>query len=517
MKYISNVLCLFACVLAVAAGGLQAALADSKTYTFVTSFDIKDWDPAIIYSNEVQTLLNVYETLVLYDAETGDIHPRLATSWGVSDDGLTWEFKLREGVLFHDGTPMTAGTVKQAFDRTIAMGQGGSYNWINVTGIVAVDDHTLVIETSAPTSIDLIASAQYGAFVYSPKAAEMGTDWFMEGNAAGTGPYQVTQWVRGQQVVLERFPNYWGGWDGDEFDRAILRIVEEISTQIQMLRAGEADLIMSTAPTDMLDSLSQEEGISVGVYDSWTNLPMQINNAKYPTDNLKFRQALRHLVDHEAIASQIFGGYASISLAPVPQSMWGAVNFEPPGYDPGKARQLLEESGIPEADWKVSYSVYTGRQEIRQIAELFQALAAQAGVTVEIQTGEWGVLWDKQRTMSTAANIFALSFWPDYATPASWLLLGYRTEDPVVFNFSYFNNPTFDALLDEGLALEASDRERATELYLEAQKIIYDEVAVIPLVDQERTVLYRSEIDGVTFSPAYETIFIRDLRRLGSV
>ena len=86
-----------------------------------------------------------------------------------------------------------------------------------------------------------------------------------------------------------------------------------------------------------------------------------------------------------------------------------------------------------------------------------------------------------------------------------------------MFNFSYFNNPTFDALLDEGLALEASDRERATELYLEAQKIIYDEVAVIPLVDQERTVLYRSEIDGVTFSPAYETIFIRDLRRLGSV
>ena len=480
----------------------------------VTSFDIKDWDPAIIYSNEVQILLNVYETLVRYDAEASEILPQLATSWSVSDDGLTWEFKIREGVVFHDGTPLTADAVKRAFDRTIEMGLGGAYNWATVTGIVAADDHTLVIETSAPTSIDLIASAQYGAFVYSPKAGEMGTDWFMEGNAAGTGPYQVTQWVRGQQVVLEKFPDYWGGWNGDEFDRVIARIVEEVSTQVQMLRSGEADLIMSTAPTDMLDTLGQEEGISVGVYDSWTNLPMAINTGKYPTDNLKFRQALRHLVDHEAIANQIFGGYASVSHAPVPQSMWGAANFEVPGYDPGKARQLLEESGIPEADWKVSYYVYTGREEIRQVAEFFQALAAQAGITVEIQTGEWGVLWDKQKTQSTAASIFTLSFWPDYATPGSWLLLEYRSEDPVVFNFSYFKNPAFDALLDEGLALEASDRKRATELYMEAQQILHDEVASIPLVDQKRTVVYRSEIEGVNFSPAYETVFVHDLRRM---
>lgn len=513
MKYVSKVLGSFACVLAIAAGGLQTASADSKTLTVISSFDIKDWDPAIIYSTEVEVILNVYETLVFYDAETGDILPRLATSWSVSDDGLTWEFTLREGVMFHDGTPLTADAVKQAFDRTIAMGQGGAYNWINVTEIAAVDEHTLVIETSAPTSLDLIASAQYGAFVYSPNSVEMGTDWFMEGNAAGTGPYQVTQWVRGQQVVLEKFPDYWGGWDGDEFDRAIIRVIEEISTQTQMLRSGEADIILSSAPKDMLDALSQDEGISVGVYDSWTNLPMKINTGKYPTDNLKFRQALRHLVDREAIANQIFSGYASVSHAPVPQSMWGAGYFEMPDYDPEGARQLLEESGIPEADWKVSYYVYTGDQAIRQTAELFQALAAQAGVTVEIQTGEWGVLWDKQRIQSTAGNIFALSFWPDYATPSSWLLLGFRSEEDVVFNFSHFKNSAFDAALDEGMVLEASDRERAIEFYLEAQRIVVDEVASIFLVDQKRPIVYRSEIEGVSYSPAYETVFFYNLRR----
>ena len=128
--------------------------------------------------------------------------------------------------------------------------------------------------------------------------------------------------------------------------------------------------------------------------------------------------------------------------------------------------------------------------------------------------GEWGVLWDKQKNQSSAANLFALLFWPDYGTPSSWLLLEYRTEDPVVFNFSYYANPAFDAALDEGMRLEAIDREAAIVKYIEAQKMLIDDVAAIYLTDLQRTLLYRSDIQGVNFSPAYETVFIYDLRRM---
>ena len=514
MKTLPKMSAVIAAALTLVLAGLAPVQADTRTFTFVDSFDIKDWDPAIIYSNEVRVMLNVYETLVRYDADTGDVLPLLATEWSVSDDGLDWEFKLRQGVTFHDGSPFNAAAAKAALDRTIEMGKGGAYNWYAVTETVAVDDHTLLIRTSEPSPIDLIASAQYGSFIYSVQAGEAGTDWFMQGNASGTGPYHVRQWVKGQQVVLEKFPDYWGGWPEEAFDRVILRIVEEVSTQVQMVRSGEADLILTTAPSDMLKKLAAEDGITVGVFDSWTNLPLAVNTQKYPTDNKKFRQALTYLLDYEAIANEIYGGYATVAMAPVPQSMWGAAQFEPPGLDPERARQLLEESGIPPEDWKVTYYVYTGREELRQIAELFQALAGQAGIQVDIQVGEWGVLWDKQKHQSTAANLFALNFWPDYGTPSSWLLLEYRTEDPVVFNFSYYSNPAFDAALDEGLALEAIDRAKATEKYLEAQRLVHDDVASIMLVDMQRTIVYRSDLEGVEFSPAYETVFVHDLKRM---
>ena len=498
----------------VVGSGLAPAQAQTKTITILDSFDIKDWDPAIIYSSEVRIMLNVYETLVKYDSATGTVVPHLATEWGVSDDGLTWEFKLRQGVTFHDGTAFNAAAAKASLDRIIEIGMGGAYNWGTVEEIVAADEYTLIIKTNSPTAIDLIATAQYGSLINSPKSGELGTDWFSQGNAAGTGPYKVRQWVRGQQIVLEKYDDYWGGWTGDEFDRAIFRIVEEVSTQVQMLRSGEADIVLSTAPSDMLKKLDAEAGISVGVFDAWMNLPMAVNTMKYPTDNLKFRQALAHIIDYEAVTNEIFGGYAQLSHAPVPQSIWGAGMFDMPKFDLARASQLLEESGVPREDWKVTYYAYTGREEIRQVAELFQALAGQVGVQVDIQMGEWGVLWDKQKNQSSAANLFALLFWPDYGTPSSWLLLEYRTEDPVVFNFSYYANPAFDAALDEGMRLEAIDREAAIVKYIEAQKMLIDDVAAIYLTDLQRTLLYRSDIQGVNFSPAYETVFIYDLRRM---
>ena len=113
----------------VVGSGLAPAQAQTKTITILDSFDIKDWDPAIIYSSEVRIMLNVYETLVKYDSATGTVVPHLATEWGVSDDGLTWEFKLRQGVTFHDGTAFNAAAAKASLDRIIEIGMGGAYNW----------------------------------------------------------------------------------------------------------------------------------------------------------------------------------------------------------------------------------------------------------------------------------------------------------------------------------------------------------------------------------------------------
>jgi len=483
------------------------------TITLADSWDIKDWDPAVFYGSENRKLRNVYETLTVYNKQTGDAAPKLATSWRASRDGLTWSFKLRKGVKFHDGTLFNAAVAKANLDRTIAMGKGPAYIWESVDSISAPAAYTLVIRTKYPVPIDMVATSQYGAYMMSLGAIKKDTDWLMAGNAVGTGPYKLTQWKKSQQLVMEKFDDYWGGWSGDEFDRVIYRMAVEISTQVQMLRGGEADLVLATAPPDMLQKLKKDPNLQVSVYDSWINIPLSINSQLYPTNNKKFRQALTYIMDYAAIARDIYGGYGQVPKSCVPQTMWGAGQFDVAKQDLAKAARLLKESGIPKNDWKVTYSAYTGRQEIMQIAEMYQALASQVGVKVELKTGEFGVLWDKQKKLESSANMFALLFWADWPTPAGWLAPIWRSEDSVVFNFSYFNNPDYDRILDAGVKLQGTDREAAIEKFHAAQKIIHDDAVAMCLVDMKKTILHRSEIKGVDYNPAYEFVDVYKLRR----
>ncbi|MGD1969806.1 MAG: ABC transporter substrate-binding protein, partial [Desulfobacterales bacterium] len=226
--------------------------------------DIKDWDPSVAFSLEVVMLVSVYEPLVWYNppGSKEQLRPALATSWETSEDGLTWTFHLRKGVKFHDGEPFNADAVKYSIDRTMKMKKGAYYIWSPVKEINAVDENTVQFLLKEPAPIDLIASSQYGAYIFSPKAAEKGTDWFMQGNAAGTGPYTVESWEKSQQVVLKKFDDYWGGWDGNHFDRVVLKIVLEKSTQVQMIKSGEADFA-SLAPVDSLPGLRKTEGVEV--------------------------------------------------------------------------------------------------------------------------------------------------------------------------------------------------------------------------------------------------------------
>ena len=482
------------------------------TVTLLDSWDITEWDPSVYYGPEPRVILNIYETLAFYNPVTGVADPKLATSWSVSDDGLIWTFQLREGVKFHDGSEWNAAAAKANIDRVRELGKGAAYIWASVTATDAPASHTLMIATEYPTPIDLVATSQYAAAMASPAALERGTEWFEKGNAVGTGPYRLVQWEKSQQIVLEKFDDYWGGWTGEEFDRILYRTVAEISTQVQMLRGGEGDVMVSTAPGDLLHELRKDPELEVGVFDSWINVPLMINVGLAPTDNKKFRQGLTHIMDYEAVAKDIYGGFAEVPKSCVPQSMWGAGEHDVAQFDLAKAKMLLEESGVPKP-WKVSYHVYTGRQEILQIAEFYQALAAQVGVEVDLQIGDWGVVYNKQQSQETAAHFFALPWWAEWPSPVGWLdsLLG--SEDPVVYNLGHYKNPEYDSLIDEGIKLQGSDQVMAAEKFIEAQRIAYDDAAMMCLVDLKKTLLFRADLDGVSFNPAYEWVNVYEMRR----
>lgn len=508
----------FACVAMAAAtmGAVpQAALAANNTVTYAMYGDVKDWDPAIAFSLEVQMLMNVYEPLIWYNkpGSADQFTPGLATSWSVSEDGLTWTFKIREGVKFHDGEPLTADAARAALQRTKDLKKGPWYIWASVESFEAPDANTLLIKTKSPQPIDLIAASQYGAYIYSPKSGEMGTDWFNQGNAAGTGPYKVRQWEQGQQLVLEKNPDYWQAWNDSQFDRAILKIVTENATQVQMLKSGEADFI-SLPPADLMETLNADPKISAYGAPSWKNSMFLINTQKGATANKQFRQALTHLWDYDTVVKDIYSGFAEVARGPVPATMWGHdSSIAAPAFDLDEAKKLLAESGVPEAEWTVSMAYIGTSEAYKNAALLFQANAAKAGVTVELIPGEWGVIWDNAKNLETAPNLQSMTWWPTYATPNDWLVGLYRTEEQAVFNLSHYANAAYDKLVDDGVEVEGSDRPKAIANYAAAQQMLVDDAVAIFYADIQTLRAQASDIKGVQDNPAYDGVYFFGLTR----
>ncbi len=495
-------------------GGVPA-YAKTDTVTYAMYGDIKDWDPAIAFSLEVMMLANVYEPLLWYNppGSAEQFKPALAESWSVSDDGLEWTFKLRTGVKFHDGEPFDAAAAKAALDRTRELKKGAYYIWGAVSSIEAPSADTLVIKTQDPQPIDLIASSQYGAYMYSPKAAAKGTDWFNQGNAAGTGPYMVRQWEKDQHVILDKNPDYWGGWTDKNFDRVLLKVVTENATQVQMLKAGEADFI-SLVPADAVDTLNAKDGISARGIPAWKNSQYLINTKKSPTDNVKFRRALTHLWDYDTVVRDIYAGHAVPAKGIIPATMWGHNDaIQTPKFDIAMAKKLVEESGVPAGERKVTMAYIGTSEEYKNSALLFQEMARQAGIEVELKPGKWGTIWSNAKKLETAPNLQSMTWWPTYPTPNDWLVGLFRSEEKAFFNLSHYSNPSYDKVLNEGIALEGSDRAKAIAKYREAQQILMDDAVAIFYADIRTRVAYSSDIEGLQVNPAYATVFFHRISR----
>ncbi len=489
-----------------------AAFADASTITVVDGIDVKDWDPSIAYGHESYVLNNIYDPLTLYNTKEGKLEPAIATEWKVSDDGLTWTFKIREGVKYHNGSALTAKTVAVALKRAVDAGKGATYLWAGAK-VEATDDTTLVVTTKDPLPIDLISSGSYATMVYGTEGAEKGTEWFQKGNDDGTGPYKLVQWVPNQQIVLERNKDYWRGWTGGEADRIIVRIVTEVSTQLQMLRSGEADMTFATIPFDMVETLKTEEGIKVAVVDSWQNLVAPINTKKAPTDNPKIRQAILRLIDYDTISSQIYAGLASVPQNGIPMALPGAKALNIPKFNIDEAKKLIEESGVPEDQRKITWVAYGGIDVFKNVALLFQANAKKAGLEVEIVQGDWGVMWDKQKKFDTSFNVYPYRTWPDYPSMQPAAMLKTQKDGEMTFNFAYYSKPEVDALIDEGTKNEAVDKAKTAEAWNKVYQMATDDGAQVAIADTKRIITHRANLDGVTTDPAYETVFFRFLKK----
>ena len=190
-----------------------------------------DLDPASACVTQGWILGNVYETLTRYNLPGAEpfVVPGLATAWTVSEDGMTWTFKLREGVKFHDGTDFNADAVKFTVERNKTLNQCSAFIFNAVESIETPDPYTVVFHLSEPAPMDATLASVFNAWITSPSAQDKDTSWYTAGNDAGTGPYRIAQYEPGQRMVLERFDDYWQGWKGDEFDKIVFESIGDMT------------------------------------------------------------------------------------------------------------------------------------------------------------------------------------------------------------------------------------------------------------------------------------------------
>ena len=326
------------------------------------------------------------ETLVRLDAEGAPI-PHLAESWSLADDDVTWTFELRQGVIFHDGTPFNAEAVKFTFERlldpeTAAPARG---EFAVIEEVEVIDEHTVQIRTREPHAPFISTLAHYGSNIVSPAAVEAAADGDFGSRPVGTGAFKVERFVPGDgSIDLVRNDDYWA--EVPQVSRVTVRHFPEEAGATAALLANEIDMIFRL-PVTQVPVVEQVGGAEVLTAPAFTTMYLGFNTEREPFDNPEVRRALSHAVDVEAIHRDVLQDMAVMHPGPIGPSMFGFdETLSGPEYNPELARELLTEQGVE--DLTIHYMVWEVGELVR-MAELLQDQLARVGVTLDIDVWEW--------------------------------------------------------------------------------------------------------------------------------
>lgn len=485
-------------------------------------------DPSTEFSNSVMWLPLVYEPLLWYDPITDEFIPALATNYSSSEDGLVWTFTIRRDAVFHDGTPVTSQAVKLSIERTIALGQGAAFIWDPVESIETPDNYTVVFRLKYPAALDKIAATTYAAYIFSPKVVDYAgasnltdpkvAEWFNRGNEAGSGPYKMIKWDPENEVVLEKFTDWWG-WKLPDYpmksdnapDIFKIKIIKDAVTQETLLLSGGID-IAEYVPLENIEQHQRNPNLQVVFKPSFQNLIMLINVKKPPLDNVLVRRAIAHAIPFEDIVTVARSGLARVASGPIPHGMWGHFDNLTFKYNLSLARELLAQAGYPSGiDRKLILTYTAGDIYEARTADLIKASLSQIGIDIEIRPLSWEEQWAlAQRGWedpNAAQDLLIFYWWPDVVSPFTYLYNMFHNASKV-FNLCYYENPEFNALIEEAVTLEGIDEARALHLYYMAQKILYDDVPAVPLWDMIDVRVARAGIGNLdkAINPAYPTV-----------
>lgn len=464
---------------------------------------------------------NMFDTLVMEDLtqEDVDVPPRipgLAEDWEVSDDGLEWLFYLRDGVKFHDGTMLDAEVVKWNIERmwdeskphySAKAASCTASTWQNLQEIEVVDDLTIRLVFDEPFG-EFIGTMLLGGCgntaIMSPASWEEYGDEVGE-HPAGTGPFRFVERVRGEKIVLERWDDYWGAELGGPYaepyvDRLIFIPMPDHAARIAALEAGEVDMVWSPPPDAVVDMVDKGFQLSQGPTPHVWYWNLNVEEPCY--DDVQVRQAINYAIDRESMSQDLLQGTVLPAYTIVaPGGPVYDPEYEPYAYDLEKARELMASSSCPDgftSKWLVPTGG-SGNIIPVPIAEWIQRDLSAIGVDIELETYEWQTylgFWWKGIQEGEAAYMMSWGavtpYFIDIAAHSKWFA-------PDGSNIGWYSNPEVDALLDE--ALIEMDDERRYELYKQANMLIAEDAAFVPVVHDSAPYLLGPNVHGFMHAP----------------
>jgi peptide/nickel transport system substrate-binding protein len=513
---------MWAALLAAGCGGTSTGTSNGEKSILVYAWrtaPVNNWDPAA-ETSYAEVLSNVYERLTHYDSKTKSVQPQLATEWSSSEGGKTWTFTVRQGVKFHDGTELDAAAVKFSIDRLVRLGVGASYIWSELDNIKTPDKYTVVFNMKRPQPVDLIASSELGAFIHSQRAVETNGDgWFAKGNEAGTGAYQLVSQEAGTKVTLERFPDYWRGWEGKHVDVAVVQYVEEPAVRRQMLEGGEAQVAYSMSADD-LTALAKDPNIDIKVSGSFNQMNPEICTEVAPTDNLLVREAIAYAFPYNDAMLASAGAYGQRSVGPIPGDLWGysaiAAVTPPLDQDLDKARELLSQAGYPNGGLKILIITISGDDRTNKVAQVLKAALSEVKIDATIRPMTSGALEQEVRAKDPRFNMCISWWWPTYASPYDTFNAQFTHQDAqkgeISYNYTRWWTKETDEMIAEAGVLSATDRKAAEELFARIWKIKYESYSSLYIYDDQFAVPIRKSLKGFDgFNAAYpNTVFFYD-------
>lgn len=508
-------------------------LAANQDYTYRLLDDIKSFDPQINTDVEGSMILrDLFEGLVNSDAQ-GNAVPGVAESWTVSDDGLTYMFKLRDNAKWSNGDPVTAGDFVYAWQRLADPATASEYAWYmelmgveNATDIVggkkpvtdlgvkAVDDHTLEVKIDAkrPYFVGMLTHASTFPVNKSVLDAH-GDAWTKPGNLVGNGAYVLTDYQTGVKVVRERNPMYWDN-DNTILEKVTALVINDENIALTRYDAGEID--KTEVPAGQYPAQEAKRPGEAHSFPRSCSYIYMFNlgeNGPAWAKDQRVRQALSYGINRDVIVKNVLKGGQYPSYNWTHQKTAG---FELPEIDyagwtqaerVAKAKELLAEAGYgADNPLEVTLNYNTSEAHKKIAIAISQMLKQSLGVKVNLANFEWKVHLDKMREGDFEMARYA--WCGDYNEPSTYTDLFYSTSG---HNNAKYNSAAYDALVDESKTVDAP-----LPLYTKMEQLLSQDMPFAPIYQYTGVIMVKEDLKGWPFEDLMQDVYSKDLYRAAS-